>query len=236
MSLENIVPYTYYIYHRPTGKKYYGVKYGKKANPEKLWKTYFSSSKRIKKLIQEYGKDSFDVEIRKTFNDKNKAFLWETNVLRRLKVEKRNDWLNVHANTGRMANKVGDKFSEEHKKNISKALKGKVKSENHREKIRNPSLETRKKISEALKGKVKKISEEGKEILKKTQFKKGMVPWNKGIKNFLGSPWNKGKKGYKNKPASEERKAKISKALKGNKNGCKKVIQQDINKETVMVI
>lgn len=26
-------PYTYYVYHRPTGKKYYGSKYGVSADP-----------------------------------------------------------------------------------------------------------------------------------------------------------------------------------------------------------
>lgn len=87
-------PYTYYIYHRPTNKHYYGVQYGKMSCPDNLWKTYFTSSKKIKSLIRQYGKDSFHVEIRKLFDSPKKAKLWENKVLRKMKVLHREDWLN----------------------------------------------------------------------------------------------------------------------------------------------
>ena len=47
-----MIPYTYYIVHVPSGKKYYGVKYGQDADPETFWKPfgYFTSSKRVKAL------------------------------------------------------------------------------------------------------------------------------------------------------------------------------------------
>lgn len=61
-------PYTYFIKHIETGYFYYGVKYAKDANPETFWKTYFTSSKIVKKLIELYGKDSFDVKILKIYN------------------------------------------------------------------------------------------------------------------------------------------------------------------------
>lgn len=87
--------YTYLLTHSPTGLKYYGVRYAKDANPSDLWVTYFSSSKSVKKLIEEFGKESFYFEVRKVFPDADKAIAWEDKVLRRLKVPHNNEYLNV---------------------------------------------------------------------------------------------------------------------------------------------
>lgn len=89
-----MIPYTYYLYHEQTNTHYYGVRYSKNCRPDDLWHTYFSSSKKVKKLINEYGTDSFSVEVRKTFNDREQAILWEQKVLRRLKVLSKLEWLN----------------------------------------------------------------------------------------------------------------------------------------------
>ena len=63
------VPYTYFLYHNPTGFKYYGVKFSKRANPELFWVPggYYSSSVKVKELIEQYGADSFRAEVRKKF-------------------------------------------------------------------------------------------------------------------------------------------------------------------------
>jgi hypothetical protein len=87
-------PYTYYLYHKQTNTHYYGVRYAKTCDPSDLWITYFSSSKKVKKLIDEYGADSFSVEVRKTFDGREQAILWEQKVLRRLKVLSKPEWLN----------------------------------------------------------------------------------------------------------------------------------------------
>lgn len=89
-----IKAYTYYLYHKPTNKKYYGVRWAKNCSPNELWVKYFSSSKKIWKLIEIYGKESFYFEIRKTFDNIDKAILWEEKVLKRLKVLTNPDWLN----------------------------------------------------------------------------------------------------------------------------------------------
>lgn len=47
--------YTYYLYHTPTNKHYYGARYAKNAHVGDLWNTYFTSSKRIHNLIEEYS-------------------------------------------------------------------------------------------------------------------------------------------------------------------------------------
>jgi hypothetical protein len=124
--------YTYLIHHIPTNLKYYGVRYSLKAKPEDLWKTYFTSSKKVKELIDEHGKESFIVEIRKLFDNPKDAFIWEQKVLRRLKVHKNKNWIN---------NSCGGNYycslykTETHKQNISKALTGKERSKEHCENL-----------------------------------------------------------------------------------------------------
>lgn len=57
------IPYTYYIKQKDTGYFYYGVKYGKDANPSTFWIDYFTSSKNVHILIEKYGLDSFETKI-----------------------------------------------------------------------------------------------------------------------------------------------------------------------------
>jgi hypothetical protein len=88
--------YTYLIKCTINNKYYYGVRWGNKLPPsEDLWVKYFTSSKVIKNLINQYGKDAFLFEVRKVFTTKQEAITWEETVLRRLKVLKFSDtWLN----------------------------------------------------------------------------------------------------------------------------------------------
>lgn len=88
------MPYTYLIKHVPTNTFYYGVRYAKNCTPSELWNTYFTSSTYIHELVQRYGLDSFNVEIRRTFSNSLKARLWETKVLKRLKAATRSDFIN----------------------------------------------------------------------------------------------------------------------------------------------
>jgi hypothetical protein len=88
------IPFTYLLKHISTNKYYYGVRYRKGCHPKDLWKTYFTSSKKVKGLIKRYGKKSFKFEIRKIFKNPNQAINWEYKVLKRMKVIYRNDFLN----------------------------------------------------------------------------------------------------------------------------------------------
>jgi len=92
------IPYTYRITCVPTGRHYYGVRFAKNCKPDDLWTTYFTSSKPIKRLIEEFGKDSFSAEVRKVFNDVDSAREWEQKVLERLNVRKNDNWINTHCN------------------------------------------------------------------------------------------------------------------------------------------
>ena len=56
-----MTPYFYKILHKSTGKIYVGSQYGKNSDSKNLWKSYFTSSVYVKKLIEEYGTDSFEI-------------------------------------------------------------------------------------------------------------------------------------------------------------------------------
>jgi hypothetical protein len=70
-------PYVYRIRNRITNEFYYGAKYGKNADPFTFWKNYFTSSSRIKKIIEELGIDSFDTKIVKLCETGDEALTYE---------------------------------------------------------------------------------------------------------------------------------------------------------------
>lgn len=127
------LPYTYVIHHPLTNKSYYGVRYARKCSPNDLWVTYFTSSKHVKALIDQYGKESFVCEVRKIFNSREDAISWEQKVLRRLKVAENDKWLNVTYNG--LYNHKGT-HSEETRKKISEKVRGRTISEEQRAKVR----------------------------------------------------------------------------------------------------
>ena len=59
--------YTYKVYIIPTSQYYIGAQYKKKANPEDLGRTYFTSSSLVQSLIFEYGKGNIHFEIDQLF-------------------------------------------------------------------------------------------------------------------------------------------------------------------------
>jgi hypothetical protein len=131
-------PYTYLIKHRPSGKVYYGFRAANKVEPEQdLWQHYFTSSPKVQQLIEETGRESFDIEIRRVFENKEQAVAWETRVLRRCRVLDDDRWINQNVAgyivpTEESRKKISDFHkgkakSEEHKKNLSESQKGKPK-------------------------------------------------------------------------------------------------------------
>jgi len=92
-------PYTYLLHHIPTNTFYYGVRWKNvklmKTPEEDLWIKYFSRSKKVHHLIDKYGLNSFEFEIRKKFDTVEQARDWETKVLHRMDVlNKPSVWLN----------------------------------------------------------------------------------------------------------------------------------------------
>lgn len=133
--------YTYYIKHLPTNLKYYGSKYSKDADPKMFWATdgYFTSSVYVKKLIEEWGTESFKVKVTRVFETAEEALTHEYRFIERVNAVVRDDWLNKN-NGGKKFYNIGPD-SEETKKKKSAILK---------------TPESNKKRSIALKGKPKK--------------------------------------------------------------------------------
>jgi hypothetical protein len=168
-----MTPFTYYLYHKPTGKKYYGVRTAKGCCPSDLWTKYFSSSTVVHDLIKEYGMNSFEVEVRKVFDNKRDAILWERNVLIRLKASKSDLWLNKHNGGG--AGSHTEQTRKKIAKNNSRYWQGKKRPELS-EKLKGHE------VSEVTKDKIRK-SLKGIPLKEETKLKmKGRIPWNKGLK------------------------------------------------------
>ena len=87
------MPYTYLIGWSDRNMWYYGVRYGKNCHPDDLWRTYFTSSKPVKRIRELYG-DPDIIQIRKVFDSVNVARLWEHKTLRRLRVVSDNRFIN----------------------------------------------------------------------------------------------------------------------------------------------
>ena len=98
--MTKYIPYTYRIYHRPTKMFYYGSKTSNHrrniANPTTFWIDYFTSSKRVHQLIEQYGTHTFEIQRIKTFKTKEEAVRWEAKFLQRIDAAHRYNWLNMH--------------------------------------------------------------------------------------------------------------------------------------------
>lgn len=148
-------PYVYLIGWTALDQWYIGVRFATNCHPDDLWNTYFTSSKRVKKLRKQSGEPDV-VQVRKIFHSKDEAISYEAKILRRMKVLESDRWLNQNISGAILI----EQHSEETKAKISKSMKGKVRSAEHR-----------RKLSEALKGRKpknfsqisgKKLSDESK--------------------------------------------------------------------------
>ena len=126
-------PYTYLIGWSAQQKYYYGVRYSLNCNPTDLWVKYFTSSPTVKAMRLIYGEPDV-LQIRKIFFNKQSARLWETKVLRRMKVIRKEEFLNKNdAPAPPINNRIMLDLTKE---KISASNKGKPKSEEHKKKIR----------------------------------------------------------------------------------------------------
>lgn len=123
--------YTYLVKHKPSNKFYYGVRIKNEIDPNlDLFVRYFTSSKIIKELLVQDGIDAFEWQVRREFDNELAAVSWEAKVLQRCQVLERQDlWINKNAAGRKLLTKHGAKV-------ISATHKGKPKSAEHREKIR----------------------------------------------------------------------------------------------------
>ena len=181
-------PYTYLIGWSKHDIWYYGVQYNKRARPENLWTTYFTSSNQVKLAREEYGEPDV-IQIRKVFANKDDARSWEHKVLRRVGARKSKRWLNQSDNlhhyprTPKSPWNKGKTLSDEQKQKIRDSLSGRKLSASHREKMseshqkrdRSISQETRKKISASQTGKAVSIETKEKMRAAKLGVKKEAI-------------------------------------------------------------
>lgn len=192
--------FTYHLYHTPTDKNYYGVRYANRCDPSDLWTTYFSSSVVVHRLIEEYGIDSFVATVRKTFDTKESAIEYEMRFLKKINAAVNDKWLNRHNGDKKFRgaqlitektrvkmskSRKGKTHSEETKQKMSKSSKNRPPvSEETRQKMREAnkgrglgrtmSDETRRKIGEAAKGRVRgPMSEDQKRKIRESLLKTG---------------------------------------------------------------
>jgi len=115
-------PYVYLIGWKKLDVWYGGVRYKKDCTPDDLFKTYFTSSKYVKRFIEEHGYPDHK-EIIKVFTDSREARDFEQTFLTQNDVLNKENWLN-RAIGGHFVGTHGP-LSEETKRKISKAHKGK---------------------------------------------------------------------------------------------------------------
>lgn len=156
-------PYTYLIGWTNLNRYYYGVRYADKCSPEDFWVSYFTSSKEVKKMRVKFGEPDVK-EIRKVFDDKFSAQIWEKRVLTKMNVLNDNKWLNGNIGgiidiniikeklTGRTLSETTKQRMREaklgKKRNTAAWNKGRIGAQKHSE-------ETKQKIREHNLGKVK---------------------------------------------------------------------------------
>lgn len=190
-----------YIHTCPNGKKYVGVT---RRTPEERWgegKGY-RNNKHFTSAINKYGWDNIEHEYFKT-ESKDLMFYWE-----KILIYYHNT---LNREFGYNKTSGGDscfEFSEETKRKISEAGKGRKLSDDHRIKLIT--------VNEARKG-VFKHSEETKNKISNSA--KGRVAWNKGRQMPPRSEEYRRKISEANRKRkySEETKRKISEANKGRK-------------------
>jgi len=196
-------PFTYVVKFKPTGQIYYGSRTKQGCQPADLWNSYYTSSKLVRQLVAEHGRDAFEVEIRRTFQTKEAALLWEHRVLRRVDAARNPRWLNKNNGDRKFINSGitmnGKKHTEDAKRRMAINSSG-PKNPNWG---KNFSEETRRKISEAHKG-LKHSAESRKKMSiaqareNNPNYGKTFAWWNDGTRNKLveqcpGEGWVRGR-------------------------------------------
>lgn len=183
MSKHIYQPFTYRIGWSEQDVHYYGVRYGKGAHPTELWTTYFTSSAVVKRLRDSYGEPDV-IEVRKTFDNRDDAILWEQRVLQRLNPPQNPRWANQCMAPAFNATQPWNK-----------GLSG-ISNPNYpkQRKKRPPETEEAKELRRIASKKLWEVrTEEEKAAISKRMKagRKNKTPWNKG-KTGAQTAWNKG--------------------------------------------
>lgn len=86
------LPFVYRVTNTTTGLYYIGSRYARGCHPSDLWTTYFTSSKRVHQMLEQYGMLDWTIEILETFATGADAGEYE----RMLLVEAKGDPMNIN--------------------------------------------------------------------------------------------------------------------------------------------
>lgn len=204
-----VYPYTYMIGWSQLDKWYYGVRYANKIPAaDDLWKHYFTSSKYVAQLREQYG-DPDVIVIDHEFDTAEEAISYEEQKLKDLNVLHESKWLNQQisgafgpncprgkmfgsdnpqfgkSKAGQLNTFYGRTHSESSKKQMSDSKRKLWKERPHPCIGKSASLETRKKMSLVHKG--KKLSKEHIDAIK--QGISGEK--NHQFKGYYVTPWGR---------------------------------------------
>lgn len=195
-------PYVYMIGWTELDLWYIGSEYGSRtkiANPDNLWKTYFTSSKSVGITREEYGEPDY-FEIIKTFENAEETVLYESELIKENNAVKNERFLNKTDNCREFL------ISEEQRKIIARKVQQKLKGR----KLGEYSEERKKSMRVP---KINKYVPTEEEKLRKSEHIRNIQRErvSKGIHNFVANPPRKGTK------CSLETKLSMSRKQKGTK-------------------
>lgn len=201
--------YVYKITNLVNGKIYIG-----KHSTDDINDGYMGSGVILHQAYKKYGLECFNKEVIDYYNNENELNQGEIYWIAQFNSTDPKIGYNL---TYGGEGKLGCKHSQESKRKMSEAKKGKYCGENHPMYGKHFSYETRRKMSEAAKGRCgektgmhgKHHSEEAK--LKISKALKGIEPWNKGKTHSEEAKrkMSEAATGRKRKPLSEEHRRKL---------------------------
>lgn len=148
--MEKKYNFVYKTTHKESGKYYIGVH-----STDNMDDGYLGSGTRIKRSVKKYGKDSFEREIIKYFDKNVDAYSYEKKLVT---LDTLKDTLCMNMDTGGRGRQPGYKMSEESRRKVGDASRGRVLSKEARDKIskvhkgKSKSKETRARMSNSQKG------------------------------------------------------------------------------------
>lgn len=193
-------PYVYLIGWTKLDTWYCGSRYSKNCLSTDLWKTYFTSSKHVKRFHIQHGEPDH-IEILKECITREEAILFEIEKLKEFDVLNKTNWLNRTINGTRF------RFGPHSKETILKISQAK----------KNPSEQTRRNISNGMLGKKRKPWSD--------EMKLRISQGNKGVKR---SEETKLSISIAKNNISEETRKKMSEAAKNRKYKNKAVEVHDV--------
>lgn len=212
--------YTYLVKNKITNQFYYGSRCKNvrlKITPEEdMWVNYFTSSKIVKELIEEYGNNSFDIKIILKDIDYDKCYFLEQELIS----EHINDplCLNKYCRKTGKFSMAGTSHSAETKSRMSKAAGGKIKGPR--------SEETKLKISNSTRG--KNNSFYGKHHSVETKSKMSELKLGISTGPMPAETKHKISKSKKGKICSEDTRMLISRSMTGKRRSIESILSMNV--------